>query len=340
MKNLLVGLLLIVAPATHALSNGGGIVSAALSVEGSTISPAGLSVTGLPANSLVFTRAGGALTALSTFSYLQNGRVGIGRSDPLTALHVQNDGGGDTVRIYGTASNSPGIVFGNVTTGILGNFLSGNSGQSILYTGVGGGNLTQYWGPTGLVGIGTADPCSTCTHHVKGNASVTGNFSVDSGTAAIGHATGSYPSTAGRFVVQQKTPYSSIGDGIAMGVIDQAGAVGTRTQIGIGYPGANDTQKSVVVIGARTTSSSGGGMAAFFVANRETTTATTAPVEHFTVTEAGNVGASSTTWHGTPVGTGTCLYRCSGGTFAGNIVYGGDGLCTGGTAVITPICIP
>ena len=302
-----------------------------------------VTVSNLPANSVVFTRAGGALTALSTFSYLQNGRVGIGRSDPLTALHVQNDGGGDTVRIYGTAANSPGIVFGNVTSGVLGNFLAGASGQNILYTGVGGGNLTQYWGPTGLVGIGTADPCSTCTHHVKGNASVTGDFRVDSGSTTFGLSSAfSVPLTAGRVQVFQHVnpPASTIGHSIALGVLDPGGTTGTRTQIGIGNFGTNVLNTYPVVIGQRTVATSGSGTSAFFVANRETTTGTDTPVEHLSVTPVGHVILSSTTYIGVADESGTCLYRCSGGTFAGNLVYGASGLCTGGTAVITPICIP
>ena len=58
----------------------------------------------------------------------------------------------------------------------------------------------------------------------------------------------------------------------------------------------------------------------------------------------GNVAAqlsvSSNTYLGTAPSTGVQLYRCSGGTFAGNIVYGPTGICTAGTAVSIGTFVP
>ncbi len=63
-------------------------------------------------------------------------------------------------------------------------------------------------------------------------------------------------------------------------------------------------------------------------------------VTRSTFSTIGQLATSSSIFAGAPINTGTQLYRCSGGTFAGNIVYGGGGLCTGGTAVAIPLWVP
>jgi len=51
------------------------------------------------------------------------------------------------------------------------------------------------------------------------------------------------------------------------------------------------------------------------------------------------VSGSITTGSATP-GSGTQLYYCAGGTFAGNVVRGAGGVCTGGTATAIGIWVP
>lgn len=57
-----------------------------------------------------------------------------------------------------------------------------------------------------------------------------------------------------------------------------------------------------------------------------------------TITSSGTVVVSSAIYAGSSAAVQ--LYRCSGGTFAGNIVYGASGLCTGGTPVAIPVWVP
>lgn len=144
------------------------------------------------------------------------------------------------------------------------------------------------------VGIGTASPCSTCTLHVAGSASVTTDFKVDAGTAVIGASYSPNVATDGRLVVIQGSPSSTIGDHIVIGVTDDGGPVGSRTQVGVGYHGTLATHKYPVVYGTRLISSSGQGTAAFFVANREDTNGTSTPVEHLVVLPSGEVGINDT----------------------------------------------
>ena len=58
------------------------------------------------------------------------------------------------------------------------------------------------------------------------------------------------------------------------------------------------------------------------------------------VTGAGRVAIASTTYLGTGIDTGTQLYYCAGGTFAGNVARGASAICTGGTATPMGIWVP
>lgn len=144
------------------------------------------------------------------------------------------------------------------------------------------------------VAVSTPAACSTCTLHVGGSGAITNNFRVDSGSSVFGGAYSPPLATDGRAAVYQRAPSSTIGNHIALGVTDDGGAVGTRTQIGIGYHGSLVTHRYPVVIGARTVSSSQQNNSAFFVANRSSTDGTAALTENLTVMPSGNVGIGIT----------------------------------------------
>jgi len=65
-------------------------------------------------------------------------RIGIGTSNPAAVLHVVSGVEADTIRIYGTTTVAPGFVFGNATTGILGQWFATNTADMKFVTGVGG----------------------------------------------------------------------------------------------------------------------------------------------------------------------------------------------------------
>lgn len=109
-------------------------------------------------------------------------RVGIGVAAPDEVLHVV---GGVNPRIkLGGTSGSPGYILdgGTADAGI---FNVSGLGDISLHTGDAFTQRMTILAANGNVGIGTASPCSTCTLHVAGGASVTGAFAVASATFTV-----------------------------------------------------------------------------------------------------------------------------------------------------------
>ncbi len=91
MKHFLLGLALIcfgsIANAAHTSPIGGERGTGGPNVA-SSVTASSVTVSNLPANSVVYTRGGGILAAVSTFSFTPGGNVGIGTASPGTTLHV------------------------------------------------------------------------------------------------------------------------------------------------------------------------------------------------------------------------------------------------------------
>lgn len=124
------------------------------------------------------------------------GQVGIGTGGPAYPLDVvgYNSSNYGTARFLSNNISSPLAIFvgrtgsefiHGVSAG-AGQFINSSVGGDIFYRS-GGGNMIWtgdssgvrtdiYLKSTGLLGIGTSSPCSTCTLHVAGNASVTGTL--------------------------------------------------------------------------------------------------------------------------------------------------------------------
>ena len=177
-----------------------------------------------------------------------------------------------------------------------------------------------FWDDTNnRLGVGTNSPLRALD--VNGSANVRGNFDVGPGSATF------YGNVdAGSFVLKNLTgrAYLSLNSvtNAAIGIDFQDGNAST---VGIGVCDRDATNTCVYG-----TNISGG----------STVLITGSQTVALKADSNQNVSITSSTWAGTPIGTGTQLYRCNGGTFAGNIVYGAAGLCTGGTAVAIPVWVP
>lgn len=108
---------------------------------------------------------GGAFSVASATFTVLNGRIGIGTGTPVAILDVQ-DGLGKYAYLGGNANGHRGIKIGQTSGGFahMQAFERVALGAADMSLQVEGGN----------VGIGTLNPCSTCTLHVAGNTSVTG----------------------------------------------------------------------------------------------------------------------------------------------------------------------
>lgn len=103
-------------------------------------------------DSLAFYKNAGTNTTKMVIQ--DNGWVGVGTTAPLGQLHVLGAGGADGLRVYATTNNSPGLVFGNVTSGLLSQIYSTVIKDIRLNT----GNDALVVLANGNVGIGVGTP--------------------------------------------------------------------------------------------------------------------------------------------------------------------------------------
>jgi hypothetical protein len=105
-------------------------------------------------------------------------KIGVGIAASTPGLQVFGPTAADTLRVYAAGTTAPGLIFGNVTTGILGQLTSSNTGVLTLATGVGAGVTAATFQPAGgftpvtfvfaniataLTGNGQMGYCSDCT---------------------------------------------------------------------------------------------------------------------------------------------------------------------------------
>jgi hypothetical protein len=123
----------------------------------SSLTASSVTISNLPANSVVYTRAGGALTAnATTFAVTPAGNIGIGTTAPDSILHVKGagnsfskfEGGTNTGFTFANGGGVRSYMYWNDTAAGV---TFGNNAATALMTILQGGN----------VGIGTTAPATT-----------------------------------------------------------------------------------------------------------------------------------------------------------------------------------
>lgn len=329
-----------------------------------TVTASSVTVSNLPANSVVWTNTGGQLAAVSSFSYV-GGKVGIMTSAPATKLQIEGPFDAKGVAAWNAGLNpnkgitltnvngaygihqTHGIVFANTNAANSANIYAfaavlasatitgANSGGDLLFETADGTIVTptekmRILGSNGNVGINTTSP-GTLLHMSSGTLTIDGTAaavklntpgSTDALTLTSGNGTGSEYM---KFVNTGGNGYVGLESSAGNDIISSGGKAYAMV---IQAPANQSVQLSA----------SGGTRVATFDNNGNSIFGTVGTVSTFTA--SGILTTSSSVFAGAALNTGTQLYRCSGGTFAGNIVYGAGGLCTGGTAVAIPVWVP
>lgn len=170
-----------------------------------------------------------------------DGKVGIGETSPLANLHVLSASGGNTARLYATGTGSPGINFGNVTTGVLSQITSGNNLSMLFYPNAGNTNALALYASafavfpgtaqvTGNIASGTMLELAPVTNTNGANihfSNNTGNFYIGSDDSTGADLTGTAYANAIWGVGATPTIFGT--SNLARVTIDAAGNVGIST---------------------------------------------------------------------------------------------------------------